>query len=750
MRRFLILATGWMLCLPAAARAAGPPEDMAAVLPAETLAYLHFSGADALAEPNAQTALGRMLAEPDVKRLCDALPAKINQLITFAISEDADAVQAYPAVKGLASVAWRRPWALGLVALKPHPGELPVVPHAALVIHTGAVKAELQRHVNVLEAIIRKEEVPLNRLQIGAAQMIQADTRELGPVKPTWGFVGDYFVLATCREAAEAVVGVIDGKAPSLAGAAGFKAAAAKCRPGGPVVTATYADVQKLAAIAKEVAAQRVPPAAPDQPARPDPNSPDQVIKAIFALLDVDHMTVAASAMTIDHGGFRTLSYLGCTKREALMTGFDQKDLAVDELLALVPADATFAYATRFDIGAWHRRMLIKLQNVKPDWGMAVVGAEGVAGGMIGLGIQQGLLDPMGDTFLIYDAPDNGGMLITGITVVLKPEDPEVLMTNLATLGTTIGRMAGQKADVRRLRSPHGEIRYFNLGGVPMPVAPAWGHRGDYVVIALYPQMVEAALRRMDGGLDRDESLLANPDFVRARKLLPDRVNAISYGDMKPAVRLLYGLALPLAQVGCAMAQGEGIDLDVSLMPTCESLTRHMFGAVSATTADADGITWVSHGPLPLGGSIVGSSVSGVAMATSIALPSLSRARTLSKRTVSASNLRGIGQACFIYANENDEQFPPDLQTLVKKGYCTPKQFHAPQDSGQGISYIYLGGTAADDPRNVLAYERPDINRGEGVNVLFSDSHVEWMKMPDFQRALEETKKRRKLDGKES
>jgi prepilin-type N-terminal cleavage/methylation domain-containing protein/prepilin-type processing-associated H-X9-DG protein len=47
-----------------------------------------------------------------------------------------------------------------------------------------------------------------------------------------------------------------------------------------------------------------------------------------------------------------------------------------------------------------------------------------------------------------------------------------------------------------------------------------------------------------------------------------------------------------------------------------------------------------------------------IALLISILLPSLSRARELSKRTVCSANLRGWGSACKIYSNENDEYWP--------------------------------------------------------------------------------------------
>jgi len=47
-----------------------------------------------------------------------------------------------------------------------------------------------------------------------------------------------------------------------------------------------------------------------------------------------------------------------------------------------------------------------------------------------------------------------------------------------------------------------------------------------------------------------------------------------------------------------------------------------------------------------------------IALLISILLPSLSRARELSKRLVCAANIKGLGTSCKIYANENEEAWP--------------------------------------------------------------------------------------------
>jgi len=122
-----------------------------------------------------------------------------------------------------------------------------------------------------------------------------------------------------------------------------------------------------------------------------------------------------------------------------------------------------------------------------------------------------------------------------------------------------------------------------------------------------------------------------------------------------------------------------------------------------------------------------------IALLISILLPSLSRARELSKRTVCASNLRSIGQAFYIYAQDDPGTFPSiagvftspegrfrltfpqdrtmqpsttgvpsptvDMWTVVRANNATPKQFNCPSttdspDPAQDTTayFDFLGG----------------------------------------------------------
>jgi prepilin-type processing-associated H-X9-DG protein len=133
-----------------------------------------------------------------------------------------------------------------------------------------------------------------------------------------------------------------------------------------------------------------------------------------------------------------------------------------------------------------------------------------------------------------------------------------------------------------------------------------------------------------------------------------------------------------------------------------------------------------------------------------IFLPSLSQAGEMSMRLVCAANLKGIGTSVLIYANENDDAYPPSLQTFIDSGEITPKQCICPSSGavvGDGVNacYIYIPGTrvSADDPRNVMAYEPPENHGGEGSNVVFVDGHCTFIRpYSEVERLVAETKAR--------
>lgn len=198
------------------------------------------------------------------------------------------------------------------------------------------------------------------------------------------------------------------------------------------------------------------------------------------------------------------------------------------------------------------------------------------------------------------------------------------------------------------------------------------------------------------------------------------------------------GMAIASLVVGCCGLVG---------VLFCPALLLAIVGLVLGIVA----LTRANRDPQHYGGrglAIAGISTSAAALVlgpiilVSIFLPSLSRARELSKRTVCAANMRRIGQAMYIYAqSEPDYAFPDDITRLVTNGLVTPTQFMCPSAPPGTQCYYYVPGSAANSaPGIVLMYENPSIHMGEGGNVLYQDGHVRFEKTPALQSIVNANK----------
>ena len=116
--------------------------------------------------------------------------------------------------------------------------------------------------------------------------------------------------------------------------------------------------------------------------------------------------------------------------------------------------------------------------------------------------------------------------------------------------------------------------------------------------------------------------------------------------------------------------------------------------------------------------------------------PSLRIARANARRHVCKTNLKGIGKALLIYANDYNDQLPPDLDTLISKAEMPAKGLVCPATNLKD-SYIYRGAsiTTSDTPWMITVYEKLS-NHGDGRYVLFLDSHVEWVSEERFQELI--------------
>jgi hypothetical protein len=128
---------------------------------------------------------------------------------------------------------------------------------------------------------------------------------------------------------------------------------------------------------------------------------------------------------------------------------------------------------------------------------------------------------------------------------------------------------------------------------------------------------------------------------------------------------------------------------------------------------------------------------------TAIILPAMAKSREQARRMRSLSNLKQLVLAGMMYANDHKNEFPPDLQTLIKSSDFTPEMLRNPRSAKGEIGYIYLRpvhGTASG-AEQVVAYEswpQPP----SSIAVAFADGHAQIMDYAAFEKALADSKAR--------
>ncbi|MCH7813110.1 MAG: hypothetical protein IID40_03725 [Planctomycetes bacterium] len=714
--------------------------DLAERLPAGTLLYLGWSGCDQAGTAAKDTVIGQILADPQVKGFFGDLDKALDGFLK-PMAADQIGPEGYAAARRMILDICRKPGALALIDV--NLSAMGPAPRVAFILRLGE---RADAFVADLKSLLQAAPLPpAMEVPIAGKTLFQIPIPVPGGLY--FGAVDGDFILAVGMATVEQLIALPAGEGESLANSAALTVPrAALGGDAGSRAVTLFIDLAGLLDRARTIVPVFVQ----------DPERQEQ-IWGIVSAVGADNLRSICWEMHYRQRGCYNGVFLHTEGPPAGLLAIGSNEPLTKADLALIPKEPYWATIFSLNPGQIYADVLGLLERVDSRSHNEVRGTIAEAEEGLGLRIDRDLLDLIGPKITLYDAPANGGLWFTGTTLIVESTDAERLRGSIGKLLEVVAREVNDEEGRQRLGKPHlalgsttyrdRTIEFVNLSGVPMPIAPAWAVADGRLIVALYPQMVQAALDRMAGDTTGD-TLADNADFAAARKVLGGIGSTVTYLNTRRAAQQLYALALPLAQVGAAMAQGVGVDIDVAGFPTQQALTRHLFGHVATTQHTDQGILFASYGPLPFGVGSIGEGVGATsALTISVLLPSLSRARTLSKRIVSLSNLRGIYMACMIYANDQpDGRFPPDLATLIELGEIPAKQLQAPLDKTGEVSYVYLTpGLLVDHVtlahQMIVAHERTDLNDGEGVNVIFADGHAEFVRTERFEMLLEQTKK---------
>jgi len=703
--------------------------DLAAVFPQETVLFVGLSGMqhlDGIDDDNLQK---RCLRDPEFRAFYAALYGGLDAFLQKAMREQGMPKELHDSGLRLLESLTQHPVGVGLIGLKIGEGGPNV--DAALVCRAGKAAAKMQTDLTTVL-----------RLMGGPVEADGAMTRVQLPVPGglSFGAVDDCFVLTIGANAERLITKGTRGEGSSLRDHAGLKAARQRIKGDDKSRTGMlFVNVLEARRLYETYL-----PMAPDVDA--------EELKVGMQIMDALGLEGLESICLEGHlvGGASYTGLFCHTPRggRGLLATSGTKRLT-EEDVALIPKDPTFAFASNIDLAGGFTAMMNGIKQAPPEVSEQIEGGLQQVEGMLGFKIAD-LLGKFGDTFIVYDAPENGGFWFSGITMIADCKDVDGLGSLVARMAGLISAMAGEELDLSIRSQEHGKhtISFINSSGLPIPVAPAWAAYKGRVIMALYPQMVRGALDRLDKG-ERNDSLLANAEFKHGFKTLGELGTTVSYVDTREGAAAAYPWILGIAQAGVSMVQKEGIDVDITAMPSYRTVAQYIHNEVSTRQVFEDGTLFVSFGNKPIGFStFAGGQLATSALGASIMIPAMAQAREQAKRTVCSANLRGIGQGMYIYAVDHDDKFPAKLQDLVDTNMNTADQFVCPSTDHTindpiDSSYVYIAGqTTNGNPRNVLVYERPENHGEDGVCVLFMDGHVEFVDLDRLERELQQTRER--------
>jgi hypothetical protein len=383
----------------------------------------------------------------------------------------------------------------------------------------------------------------------------------------------------------------------------------------------------------------------------------------------------------------------------------------------------------------------------------------------VGKNLQTEILEPLGEHWVMYAAPSVAGRGLTGMILANKLDDPKKAEQGINALAIAIcNAINGQTHNHDVILT----LRQTKLGDVSVSyiatplVTPAWAVKDGNLFVALYPENVAAAAK--SAAMNSGKSILDNPDFMAMRKRLNvEKPASITFVDMRPTAPDSYQVLLALSRLGLGFGDLMGLKAPEPVLPPLEVVMANLAPAGSAGYVDEAGWHSRTISPFPGAEALAGqegiAGLAAPALALSVALPAMAKAKKQAQDVAGLSNLRAIALGCQMYASDHNGKLPPDLGTLLADGYVqSSKTFVTPTGGvmafpeglekdqardwvNKNTSYKFAAADKAladikQPSESILAYDRSNKGQAARVAVAYVDGHCELMPASQLREKL--------------
>ena len=405
-----------------------------------------------------------------------------------------------------------------------------------------------------------------------------------------------------------------------------------------------------------------------------------------------------------------------------------------------------------------------------PEAFQQIQGGIEMAQRQLGVNFRDGLLASIAGPSVMYmippgtmqESPNGGGIFICKLTNGKLFKDNLVALENFAQAQLRKAEMNMFMVSEQPFKKY--QIRSWIIGPATMfGFSPSWTIYNNHLVFGSNDAMCRSAVSFLDQPISKRKSIVNNPRFKAATADMPKNLITFSYTDTeKEFIAMSTGIRQVWGMVSGMVAMGTGINV-----PQLPNLTHHakdMLPAVSYCWSEKDGIYTYQRGSNSTSSLGVGGVAAG-ALGVSILMPALSKARERARTVQCGSNLRMIGLGIALYSQDHRDQYPVNVEDLVREADLDPKVFLCPSTDNK----IDMGGVDFDEFKIknedtsfhfhlkdvdcsksasiVLAFDKFENHNGEVRNVLFNDMHVQRYPEAEFIKLIERNNKIRKSAG---